>query len=68
MKDLLEQLPYVFERFYQASGVRTGAGLGLAIAREIVLAHGGKIEPKSAPGEGTEFRVSLPAIASSPSG
>jgi len=63
-----EQLPLVFERFYQASGVRTGAGLGLAIAREIVLAHGGKIEAKSAPGEGTEFRVSLPTIASGPSG
>jgi len=56
-----EQIPYVFERFYQASGVRTGAGLGLAIAREIVVAHGGQIEASSAPGEGAEFIVRLPA-------
>jgi signal transduction histidine kinase len=36
-----EQLPYVFERFYQAGGMRTGVGLGLAIAREIVPTHAG---------------------------
>jgi len=59
-----EQLPYVFERFYQAGGLRTGVGLGLAIAREIVLAHGGKIEVSSNPGEGTKFMVTLPASVS----
>ena len=59
-----EQLPYVFERFYQAGGIRTGVGLGLAIAREIVLAHGGTVEAKSDPGEGAEFIVRLPAILS----
>jgi signal transduction histidine kinase len=58
-----DQLPYVFERFYQAGGVGTGSGLGLAIAREIVLAHGGGIEVNSAPGEGAEFIVRLPAGA-----
>ncbi len=58
-----EQLPYVFERFYQAGGLRTGVGLGLAIAREIVLAHGGKIEVSSNPGEGTKFIVTLPVNA-----
>jgi two-component system OmpR family sensor kinase len=55
-----EQLPYVFERFYQVTGVRTGVGLGLAIAREIALAHGGTIEARSEPGEGAEFVVRLP--------
>jgi len=56
-----EQLPHVFERFYQAGGIRTGVGLGLAIAREIVLAHGGTIEASSSPGEGAEFIIRLPA-------
>lgn len=55
-----DQLPQVFERFYQVTGVRTGVGLGLAIAREIVLAHEGSIEARSNPGEGAEFIVKLP--------
>jgi signal transduction histidine kinase len=56
------QLPHVFERFYQVPGVRTGVGLGLTIAREIVLAHGGTIEASSPPGEGASFTVSLPLV------
>jgi signal transduction histidine kinase len=56
-----DQLGHVFERFYQVTGVRTGVGLGLAISREIVMAHGGKIEARSTPGAGTEFTVTLPA-------
>ncbi|MFC1988344.1 sensor histidine kinase [Chloroflexota bacterium] len=59
-----EQLPYVFERFYQASSLRTGFGLGLAIAKEIVVAHGGEIEASSCPGEVTRFTVTLPASTS----
>ena len=55
-----EQLPCIFERFYQALGVRTGVGFRLAIARKIVLAHNGVIEAKSNPGEATEFIVKLP--------
>lgn len=55
-----EQLPFVFDRFYQAGGIRTGVGLGLAIAREIITAHGGTIKADSAPGAGTEFIVGLP--------
>ena len=65
---LPEQLPYVFERFYQAGGLRTGVGLGLAIAKEIVLAHGGKIEVSSIPGEGAEFTIRLPAAIPGSSG
>jgi signal transduction histidine kinase len=57
-----EQIPYVFERFQQSSGLRSGFGLGLAIAREIILAHGGKIEVCSSPGEGAKFTVSLPLL------
>jgi signal transduction histidine kinase len=59
-----DQLPHVFERFYQVTGVRTGVGLGLAIAREIVSAHAGTIEARSQPGEGAEFIVRLPASGS----
>ena len=55
-----EQIPHVFERFQQSSGLRSGFGLGLAIAREIILAHGGKIEVSSNPGEGAKFTVILP--------
>jgi signal transduction histidine kinase len=57
-----EQLRHVFERFYRAdpSSGKAGAGLGLAIARQIVLAHGGDIMAKSTLGKGTEFLVRLP--------
>lgn len=58
-------LPRIFDRFYQTDGSRDGgkghgAGLGLAIAQEIVSAHGGRISVRSTPGRGTEFIVQLP--------
>jgi signal transduction histidine kinase len=53
-------LPYVFDEFFQASGGEPGAGLGLSIARELVLAHGGEIGVRSADGHGTCFTVTLP--------
>ena len=58
-----EQLPHIFERFYRADAAAAGggAGLGLAIAREIVRAHGGDVEARSEPGKGAEFIVRLPA-------
>jgi len=52
-------LPHVFERFTRSSD-SPGAGLGLAIAKSLVAAHGGTIEAKSAPGQGTEIRFTLP--------
>ena len=56
-----DKIEHVFERFYQGTGVRTGAGLGLAIAREIVVAHGGSISVANAPTGGAVFTVRLPA-------
>jgi len=61
-----EQLPHVFERFYRGDPARhtaDGAGLGLAIARWIADAHGGRIEIGSAPGTGTRVTVSFPMTA-----
>ena len=55
-----EQLPHVFERFYQVKEMKSGTGLGLAISKEIVRAHGGDITVSSILGEGTEFLVRLP--------
>ncbi|EDY21224.1 multi-sensor signal transduction histidine kinase [Chthoniobacter flavus Ellin428] len=53
----------IFDRFFRLPGSEsTGAGLGLAIAREIVLAQGGVIGVQSEPGKGSEFYFDLPAI------
>ncbi len=56
-------LPRVFGRFYRADQSRTGAGnagLGLAISKAIIEAHGGTIEVASAAGAGTTFTLRLP--------
>jgi len=59
-----DHLPHVFERLYRVDKSRDsrsgGAGLGLAIARQIVELHGGRIAVESALGRGTAFSFSLP--------
>jgi signal transduction histidine kinase len=54
-----EDLPHIFDRFYKSKD-STGMGLGLAIAKNLVQAHGGTIQVKSQPGQGTIFSISLP--------
>jgi len=62
-----ESVGMIFEKFYRLPGeVSTGAGLGLAIAREIVLAHGGSIACTSKPGQGSDFHFLLPGNTSRP--
>jgi signal transduction histidine kinase len=58
-----EALPHIFDRFYRADPARaqgSESGLGLAIARSIVEAHGGTISAESQVGKGTTVRISLP--------
>ncbi|MGE3073494.1 MAG: sensor histidine kinase [Dehalococcoidia bacterium] len=59
-----EHLPFIFERFYRADPSRAratgGAGLGLAIVRQLVEVHGGNVTAENAEGGGTRFTVDLP--------
>ena len=57
-------LAHVFDRFVKSAD-SGGAGLGLAIARSLVEAHGGRITAESAPGQGTTMRFVLPPVDSS---
>ena len=52
----------MFDRFWQARNARrAGAGLGLAIAKGIVEAHGGILTARSTPGQGSTFSFTLPS-------
>ncbi len=57
-------LPFIFERFYRTDKSRNrttgGAGIGLAIVKAIVLAHGGEVSVESEEGVGSTFKVTLP--------
>lgn len=56
-----EHLPLVFDRFYRVPGAPSGGvGLGLAIARELVVAHGGEIGVESRPNAGSRFWFTVP--------
>jgi two-component system, OmpR family, sensor histidine kinase BaeS len=54
-----EDLAHIFDRFYKSKD-SSGMGLGLAIAKNLVQAHGGTIQAKSQPGQGAIFSISLP--------
>jgi signal transduction histidine kinase len=59
-----EELPHVFDRFWQARKTSSvGVGLGLAIAKGIVDAHGGTLSVENNPGGGTSFTFTLPVAA-----
>lgn len=57
-----EDLQHIFERFYKSTD-SGGMGLGLAIAKHLVEAHGGRITAENAPDKGTIFRILLPFTA-----
>jgi signal transduction histidine kinase len=62
-----DQMPYIFDRFYQLERRRTGqeghSGLGLAIAKKILDLHERPITVASSPGSGTSFSFHLPSIS-----
>jgi two-component system phosphate regulon sensor histidine kinase PhoR len=59
-----EHLPRLTERFYRVDRSRSretgGTGLGLAIVKHVAQRHGGQVDVKSTPGQGSTFMISLP--------
>lgn len=58
-----EDLPFLFDKYFRGrrqKGQSRGTGMGLAIAKAMVKAHGGEISAESTPGRGSTFRVSIP--------
>ena len=61
-----EELDHIFDRFYRGNEAGRGAGLGLAISKQIVRAHGGDIWAESSPGAGTRFVFTVPTANQGP--
>jgi two-component system sensor histidine kinase KdpD len=62
-------LPFIFDKFYRGhkgAGRGKGTGMGLAITRAILAAHGGQIEVSSRPGEGAAFHFWIPLVERDP--
>ncbi|MCA9596271.1 MAG: response regulator [Myxococcales bacterium] len=57
-----EDIPHLFDRFWRGDRKAPGAGLGLAIASGLVLAHGSRLRVQSKPGAGSRFYFELPAV------
>ena len=64
-----EDLPFIFDRFWRGDrsrSERTHSGLGLAIAKQLIRAHGGTIAAQSVPGKGSSFVIELPKSVEDP--
>ncbi len=61
-------LPHVFERLWRGStsGAVAGSGIGLAVVRELITAHGGTVDVDSSPGHGATFTIKLPLAVNDP--
>ena len=55
-----ETLAHIFEPMFTTKRMGTGSGLGLAICDQVIRRHAGSIHAESAPGRGTQFRITLP--------
>ncbi|AOT03034.1 sensor histidine kinase [Arthrobacter sp. U41] len=59
-----EELPHIFDRLWRGKSAEhiAGSGIGLALVREIITSHGGRVHAVSAPGEGTAISLRLPRL------
>lgn len=58
-----DDLPHIFDRFFRSRSARAdGSGIGLAVAAELTIAHGGTLTAESEAGRGATFTTRLPAL------